>query len=171
MIEAEVWTSDTTGIPNPIQFHSFGYDADPDDIVRSPTVTAGSDGSFTVGYEFFQSSVPDNDVRYVNVSSTGVASTERLVISGNDSASARVDSARLSNGDVVFVHDHHGGDTAIVYSVREPTGAIVTSARFVADTRNNTENDQSASVVALTGGGFVIAWENTDSDTDILMQR
>jgi Ca2+-binding RTX toxin-like protein len=110
---------------------------------------------------------------FVNVTAAGTVGTEVVAISGSDSATSTTSSARLTNGDVVFVYDFDTTDDAIAYSVRNPvTGASTTGGAFVADTDSNGDTDSAASVVALTGGGFVIAWANTDSnDTDILFQR
>jgi len=171
-IMATEWTSTLTGLGSITATRTIATSPDTGDIVRTPTVTAGSDGSYTVGYEHFDSSATDNDVRFVNVSNTGVVGAETIAMSGNSSSSASVDSARLTNGNVVFVMDDHGADNGITYRVMNPaTGGSITGSTFVADTNTNGDDDRAASVVALTGGGFVVAWENIDTDTDIQMQR
>ncbi|WP_135507144.1 beta strand repeat-containing protein [Roseovarius aestuariivivens] len=171
---ASEWTTTSTGFGTATD-RTIATSPDAGDIVRTPTVTSASDGSYTVGYEQFDSSMSENNLLFVNVDASGTVGTVQTAIPGSGSASSEVDSARLTNGDVVFVYDLDlaGADAAIAYSVRNPvTGATPAGAAFVANTDSNGDTDLSASVVALTGGGFVIAWQNTDAaDTDIEMQR
>ncbi|MGJ8609463.1 MAG: hypothetical protein ACSHWY_00115 [Octadecabacter sp.] len=173
-IRASEWSSTLTGLGSNTANRTIATSTDTGDIVRTPTVTAGSDGSYTVGYEHFDTSASNYRLDFVNVTNAGVVGTAVTAVSGSTSGSSQVDSARLTNGDVVFVYDYDGssGDDAIAYSVRNPvTGASTTGGSFVAGTNTNGDVDTNASVVALTGGGFVIAWQNFDTDTDIEMQR
>ncbi|WP_102110306.1 beta strand repeat-containing protein, partial [Oceaniglobus roseus] len=171
-IVATEWTTTAGGFGTATN-RTIATSPDAGDIVRTPTVTAAADGSYTVGFEFFDSSTSSNLLNFVNVTAAGAVGAVDTAISGSDSASSQVDSARLTNGNVVFVYDYDGADDAIAYSVRNPvTGASPTGGAFVANTATNGDVDFGASVVALTGGGFVIAWSNTDAnDTDIEMQR
>lgn len=172
-IVASEWSTTSAGVATISASRTIATSPDAGDIVRTPTVTSAADGSYTVGYEDFDSSAGTNQLNFVNVTSAGVVGSEITAISGSGSATSTTSSARLTDGNVVFVYDWDTTDDAIAYSVRNPvTGASGTGGAFVANTNTNGDVDAGASVVALTGGGFVIAWTNTDSnDTDIEFQR
>ena len=143
------------------------------DIVGGPTVSGNTtDGSYAVGYSHFDSSASDTDVRFKMVDAAGSLGSEIVALSGSDFRVEEVDSAILSNGNHVFVHAHgNGGDDAIVYTIRSSTGGLVRAASFVVDTGVDGDSDRDPSVIGLTGGGFVVAWVDVDSDTDVLFQR
>lgn len=80
-----------------------------------------------------------------------------------------LDVAVLSNGSYVAVAERsNGGDDNIWYRIVAQNGAL--SALFSLG-QGSGQEDQDPAVAALSGGGFVIAWQNTDDlDTDIMFQ-
>ena len=75
----------------------------------------------------------------------------------------------LSNGNYVVTANVGGADPSIRYTIFSPTQSEILGPTFVAGTNTNTFIDGQATVTALTGGGFVIAWTNTDAgDTDVV---
>ncbi len=79
------------------------------------------------------------------------------------------DVAALTNGNyVITCTDFTGGDNRIAYRIIDSAGANVLSASFISATSGDTFSDSEPSVTALTGGGFVISYTDTDvNDTDI----
>ncbi len=81
------------------------------------------------------------------------------------------DMAVLTNGNIVTVAARTGTGEGLSYRVQQADGTPVTSSTFVASTFTDSDDDHNPSVAALSGGGFVIAWENTDTvDDDVLFQ-
>ncbi|WP_275788733.1 beta strand repeat-containing protein [Pararhizobium gei] len=78
----------------------------------------------------------------------------------------------LSNGNYAIAEAHtNGGASEIFLRILDATGANVKGATLIASTGGgDTDGDLNPSITALTGGGFVVAWENSDSDTDIEAQ-
>ena len=80
----------------------------------------------------------------------------------------------LTNGNYVIAcaTTQSDGDQVISYRIINSAGANVLGVTEVAATVDDTHFDRDPSVTALTGGGFVITWTNTDAnDTDIQAQR
>lgn len=80
-----------------------------------------------------------------------------------------LDVAVLSNGSYVAVAARSdGGDDKIWYRIVAQNGTL--SSLFSVN-QGAGHDDERPSVAALSGGGFVIAWQNTDAvDTDIMFQ-
>lgn len=88
--------------------------------------------------------------------------------SGN--TKARVDSAALENGTSVIIldRDGEGSQGNIHFAVRRPNRSTLTSG----ETGERAANTHDATVTALKGGGFVIAWTKEDGfDTDVQFER
>ena len=78
------------------------------------------------------------------------------------------DIAVLSNGNYVVIGNVGGADSSLAMRIFAPNGANVLGAAEVGNTLGNAEANSEGSVTALAGGGFVVAWTNTDfSDTDV----
>ncbi len=78
----------------------------------------------------------------------------------------------LSNGNYVIAcaTTATGGDQFISYRIINSAGASVLAATEIATTQADSQNDREPSVTALTGGGFVISWTNTDlNDTEVFV--
>jgi Ca2+-binding RTX toxin-like protein len=102
--------------------------------------------------------------------STNTYGAETTLLTGGVYANPAV--ATLTNGNYVIVADRtpSGSDTEIALRIMSPTLTSVLPATIVAGTSGNGEVDFEPSVAALTGGGFVVTWTNTDTDTDIRFQ-
>lgn len=85
-----------------------------------------------------------------------------------DAGMSDADVTVLTNGNYVITANRSGADPAIEYRILDSAGGNVVTARLVTGTEDNNQNDREASVTALAGGGFVVAWTNTDvNDTDV----
>ncbi|GAB5375054.1 MAG: hypothetical protein AcusKO_15160 [Acuticoccus sp.] len=170
-IRATEWETDENGVTTQ-STRTIVSDPAGDDTVRQPSVDSFDDGSYVVGYEYFDDSATNHSLRFKVVDAAGTLGAEITAVSGSDSASTDVDVAALSNGDIALVYDFDTTDDAIAYSVRTTDGLSGTGGAFVANTSSNGDVDFDASVVALEGGGFVVSWTNSDvNDLDIEFQR
>ncbi|MCC7320347.1 MAG: hypothetical protein IT542_05135 [Rubellimicrobium sp.] len=89
-----------------------------------------------------------------------------LTIGGVDLAAPEV--AVLANGNYVITTS---GSTGVLGRIVSSTGTNVLGAFFVDGTNSGPATEGDATVTALAGGGFVIAWREDDgTDTDILFQ-
>ena len=100
--------------------------------------------------------------------STNSMGAEFSIITGGTQATPAV--AVLSNGNYVVVSGETRSETGIVMRILSPTGSNVLGASYVSGTDTNGQVDITPSVAALAGGGFVVAWRNTDTDDDIEFQ-
>lgn len=164
------WGSDDTGIIFGTQ-GTILDSAEAGDIVSTPTVAANTDGSYVVGIDLFDASAGHNTLVIVKVETDGTVGP--LIVSGlvgSSLGSDNTDSALLTDGNVVTVTEFSVGDPSIAINLFNPLEGDSTPG-FAANTASNGDTDRNASVVALTGGGFVVAWENVDgTDTEILFQ-
>ncbi len=88
---------------------------------------------------------------------------------GGSAATGDPQIVTLANGNFVVVADLGGPDSGIVYRVFSDLGLAITGATVVQGTNSDGFADSGASIAALSGGGFVIAWSSNDAtDTDIL---
>ncbi len=134
-----------------------------------PSVSAADDGTYIVAYQENSASDTTTYARYVNPA-TNTFGAEQTIFSGstplNDQATA---ATWLYNGGHVITsrYDQASGDDAIEFRPAFPTG----TASFVSNTHANGEVDSEPDIAALSGGGFVVTWVNTDTDSDIFFQR
>jgi hypothetical protein len=138
-----------------------------DPAYRNPSIAVSSGTSVLVTYEELNAGVATVQGRIYNPSTNAVGSQISLIaFSGGDTDS---DVTALSNGNYVITATHaNSGDNRIIYRIVDPTGLNVLGVQEITGTGTNTQNDREASVAALTGGGFVISWTNTDTnDTDV----
>ena len=138
-----------------------------DPIFRDPAVAVSSATSVLIVYEKLDGFPGIFGKIYDPTTNTYGAEIELILnAAGNDTRGADV--AVLSNGNYVIAADRGAADDSIVFRIVDSAGANVLVSSFVSGTQTNTQDDRGATVTALTGGGFVIAWTNTDSaDTDI----
>jgi len=81
------------------------------------------------------------------------------------------DVTALTNGNFVIVDRFSDTDNEIVFRIINPTMGNVLGVTVIVATEGDGNSDTTPSVTALTGGGFVVAWANTDaSDSDIEAQ-
>jgi len=150
-----------------------------DTSLRDPQVAVNSNSEVFISYirDNTGLSSPTYDQVYARVynSTTNALGSEFLLfqnVSGNGYL-GNLDSAVLTNGDTVTVAQANftGGDNEIWFNIADSDGNPDTLL-YVLDTQGNTDSDTDPTVAALTGGGFVIVWSNTDTnDTDIMFQR
>jgi hypothetical protein len=150
---------------DPLVVNDTGLPNDPD--YQNPRVAVSSATSVLVVYEEITAGV--STIRgkiYDTTTNTYGAQISLIAFAGGDT---NPDVTALTNGNYVITANIGGADTAIGYRIITSTGANILGATRVTGTDTNTENDREASVTALTGGGFVIVWTNTDAlDTDIV---
>jgi len=105
---------------------------------------------------------------------TGVLGTDNFVFQNatGDGDIRDLDITALTNGTYVVVSTFSAGaDDRIAYSIISSNGAVSSGLNYAGTTNGNGEDDNDPTVVALTGGGFAIAWVNQDiNDTDVMIQ-
>jgi Ca2+-binding RTX toxin-like protein len=136
----------------------------------NPRGAASSDTSVMIVYDKIEAGQTGVFFKIYNPT-TNTYGAESALMTGERSRNA--DIAVLSNGNYVIacerIHQTAPFDNALTYAIRSPTGVLVLSSSFVTGTNTNTFSDTDVSVTALTGGGFVIVWTNSDaSDSDIV---
>ncbi len=139
---------------------------DPDYL--NPRVAASSDTSVLIVYEEMTAGV--SKIRgkiYDPATDTYGNQISLIAFTGSNTDP---DVVALTNGNyVITATETNGGDSRIGYRIVNSTGSNVLGVTNVTGTESNAQNDSEGSVAALAGGGFVIAWTNTDADdTDIL---
>lgn len=88
------------------------------------------------------------------------------LFSGNGTSDPQL--IALANGNFVVAASQGGADPSIVYRVYSALGLPLTGTLTVQGTATDTLADSQPSLVALTGGGFVIAWTaKSGGDSDI----
>lgn len=142
----------------------------------APSVTVNSDGSFLVAYQ--QRDVGLNTDTFATIVDTaGVAGSPILLLDGALSGDVgaggqQVDVTTLTNGNYVLIARQIDGDNGFNMRIVNSTGGNVLGFTEVSNTLGDGETDVAPVVTALSGGGFVVVWQNTDAnDTDILFQR
>lgn len=144
--------------------------ANTDPNFLNPQVAVSGSTSALVVYEQTSGTGTTIVGKIYNPSTNAVGSQFNLIaFAGGDTDP---DVTALTNGNYVITATHNqSGDNRIIYRIVDSTGANVLAVTAVGGTGGNGFNDREATVTALTGGGFVIAWTNTDSnDTDILFK-
>ncbi|WP_275788387.1 beta strand repeat-containing protein [Pararhizobium gei] len=76
----------------------------------------------------------------------------------------------LKNGNyIVVASENDNNDNKLFMKVLDSTGNGVGAVTLIGSTTGHGD-DLNPSVTGLAGGGFVVAWQNIDTDTDILVQ-
>ncbi|MFI0849349.1 beta strand repeat-containing protein [Mesorhizobium sp. IMUNJ 23232] len=149
----------------------------------APSVTVNTDGSFLVAYQ--QRNVgASTETHATIVDSAGVAGLPFLLLAAGLSSDVgangqQVDVTTLVNtvtpgspGNYVIIARQISGDNGFNMRIVNSTGGNVLGFTEVSGTLGDGESDVAPTVAALSGGGFVVVWQNTDAnDTDILFQR
>lgn len=146
----------TTGVPTVIA-------PDPGaPTISNPEIAMRPDGSYLVAYQT-SNNAGDTDIVGRIVDTSGVVSGQFTIFDQTDDTTDP-DAAALTNGNYVVVYeDEFGGSTTdidVKFTIVNPTGAVVTAG--VIDTGLSIENDPH--VAALTGGGFVVTYQDDDGD-------
>ncbi len=118
-----------------------------------PAIAAFSNGQLFMVYVDNQTGL-NSDIRALRASSTGVDTTAIAIDVGPANASAP-DIALLAGSELaVVVYQSTGAAQDILFWMGATAGTVA-----------NTAADETAPVVAtLTGGGFVVAWQDADGD-------
>ncbi|MCC1493894.1 calcium-binding protein [Cognatishimia sp. F0-27] len=175
-IRASEWSTNADGTIGSRDSLTIASTPTAGDIVSKPSVASQSDGSYVVAYQFTDESdadEADTEVQTVRVAADATVGSATKVLSGS-AFSNMTDIAALSDGNYVVVHEDResGREDALGFAIVNGTTGDFVGAAFVSGTFTNGESDVDASVIGLTGGGFVIAWQNSDSsDIDLQFQR
>jgi RTX calcium-binding nonapeptide repeat (4 copies) len=137
-----------------------------------PTVAAGRDGRFVIAWDdnnagtFFR---PTTVYQGPTIGAGGVGSVQTLDSSTTASSFINHDAAFLASGNVVVV-GQFGATPDITFAIygKNANGSYVFGFSGFISTANG--GQFRPEIAALTGGGFVVAWENEDDDT-IRFQR
>ncbi|KAB2945425.1 MAG: calcium-binding protein, partial [Rhizobiaceae bacterium] len=139
---------------------------DSDFVFRDPRVAVSSATSVLVVYGLASSIIGQ-----IYDPTTNTYGGEISIMAPPDGA-ADPDVTVLSNGNYVVTGTLlTPGDNAVVYRILSPTGANVLGFTRVSGTEGNGLHDTEASVTALAGGGFVIAFVNRDGADDDIVFR
>lgn len=135
----------------------------------NPVVAASSATSVLIVYERTTAGVSTVVGKIYNPSTdTYSAEISLLAFPGGDTTPAVT---VLSNGNYVVVARNTANDTSIAYRIVDAAGVNVLGATQVTGTSTDTFNDREPTVTTLAGGGFVIAWTNTDTnDIDVVFR-
>ncbi len=132
----------------------------------NPRGAASSSTSVLVVYDKISSATTSDIYGRVYDPTTNIYGAEFVLISGDETTNA--DIAVLSNGNYVIAAATDATDAFISYRIVTAAGVSVLAATIAVGTDTNSEFERSATVTALTGGGFVIAWVNlAGADTDV----
>jgi Ca2+-binding RTX toxin-like protein len=151
------------GSANALVVNDAGAGADPN--FRNPVVAVSSATSVLIVYEQVTGGSSDLVGKIYNPTTNTYGAQFNILTEANSMGDA--DITVLTNGNYVITGNRSFTDNAIEYRIFDSAGANVLSATYVTGTNANAENDSEATVTALTGGGFVIAWTNIDADTDV----
>lgn len=144
------------------------------DVLSFPKVTARTDGTYMVSYARTTAGT-DMDV-FGKIVTGGVVGSELTVISGSDDAPGvdHLATATLANGNFVIISEDQivpDGDRGLFMRIMNSTGGNVLVQTNVGGTSGDAATQQDPSVTALSGGGFVISWTESDgTDTDVIFQ-
>ena len=141
-----------------------------DPSYRNPVVAASSDTSVLIVYDEVSAGIAKTVGKIYNPATNVYGAQFDLITGGSVTGTGDSDVAVLTNGNYVIVSNRGDADTSIVYKVITSTGSNVVNSSFVTGTNSDNEDDRDATVTALTGGGFVIAWTNTDTDLDVIFR-
>jgi Ca2+-binding RTX toxin-like protein len=140
-----------------------------------PTVAAGRDGRFSI--EWSAVFAAQNDVysdiyqgRTIGTDGLG-ALAERGATSGN--IETNPDTAFLNNGAHVLTYEQVVGGNRDIYvriHTKDTNGSYTYGTSVLVNTGATTGSQFRPEIAALTGGGFVVAWED-NNDTTIKLQR
>ena len=159
---------------NPVNFTIFSDSNGTDPAGFDPRVAVSSNTSALVVWREAEAGNAESMIRgaiYNSVTNTVGATFDLIATPGTNSTP---DVAVLNNGNYVIAAatETTGGDSQITYRIVNSAGGNVLAVDRISDTFGGTDTERSPSVTALTGGGFVIAWANTDgNDTDLYVRR
>lgn len=129
-------------------------------------VTPFADGSYAAVY-LDQVSSTDRDVVGRIVSADGTVGPRFDILNEASSPKGQLDIATLSSGNFVVTFGR-GADSDpddVVFTILTPTGQFVVGPTFITGGADVATEDD-ASVAALAGGGFVVAWTDNAGDSD-----
>jgi Ca2+-binding RTX toxin-like protein len=139
---------------------------------REPTVAAGRDGRFVIAWDDLNAGLyfrPDTVYQGPTVGAGGLGAVQNLDSGTTGSAFINHDAAVLTSGAVVFA-GQLGAASDITFAIygKNPDGSYaISNSGFVTSAVGNQFRPE---IAALTGGGFVVAWEDA-SDTTVKFQR
>jgi Ca2+-binding RTX toxin-like protein len=160
---------DATGAVVNTTFAFFDSNSDADPSGFAPRVVAGSDTASLVIWQETEAGGDSRIVGRIYDATTNTLGGEISLINFAGS-NFQSDATVLTNGDFVIAAASGPGDTAITLRIISAAGVNVLSATRIASTFGDGDGDTDPSVTALAGGGFVVAWTNTDVDTDVVFQ-
>jgi hypothetical protein len=138
----------------------------------NPTVTVGSATSILITYQ--SNEVVGGDSRIVGKIYNSVTNTYSAEIDLIDFPGINADSqvAVLNNGNFAIVSFSSGDSGQIALRMVNSVGNNVLGATTVATTGSAGDAEFAPAIAALSGGGFVVSWTESDgSDVDVLFQR
>lgn len=141
----------------PISFTSFSL----------APILNGSTASFILG----TSSVAKSDiiapqrfpssVTYTGATKTYAANVQAATVLQATSNPAHVETALLTNGNIVTVFNTTAATTTLLFQISTPAGVAVANGTVTTGMRNSTSYSNAWSVCSLNAGGFIVAFESS----------
>jgi len=134
-------------------------------VTNDPSITTFSNGSLVVAYTI-QNTATDWDILARTVSAAGVLGPVITIFNDTDK-SDHVDLATLANGNFVAVYDSQFFGTTDIdsfFQIRNSAGASIVGSTIVPGAFDGSNQEHDPHVAALTDGGFVVTWDDSNGD-------
>jgi hypothetical protein len=100
-------------------------------------------------------------VSYTGATKTYATNVQAATTLQATSNPAQVETALLSNGNIVTVFNTTAATTTLLFQISTSAGAAVSNGTVTTAMRNTTSFSNAWSVCALNGGGFIVAFESS----------
>jgi Ca2+-binding RTX toxin-like protein len=136
-----------------------------------PVVAAGRDGRFVISWEIEDGADADIESRVYQGASFGTGGGGSVAALGDGVANIQrnPDSAILNSGSIVTVSDFEftagNSDIALSYWIKNGAGGYTSSFSNISVSAATAGQQFRPEIVALTGGGFVVAWQDQNDTT------
>lgn len=138
----------------------------------NPQIAYSSATSAMVAYEYEVAAAGTNSITYRIYNPTAETTGAQLVLFTTSGAFglnySSVQIVALENGNYASIAQFH--NSTIQMRIVDASGGNVLSQTAVGNTATNGETDINAQITALTGGGYVVTWQNDTSESDVSFQ-
>jgi Ca2+-binding RTX toxin-like protein len=142
---------------------------------NEPTVAAGKDGRFSIEWGAVTGAEKDIYSYLYEGRTFGTSGIGAILSPGaySDDVEDNPDTAFLNNGAHVLAYEKVVGGNRDIYTridTKDANGTYTTGTEFLVNSGATTGSQVRPEITALTGGGFVVGWED-NNDTTIKLQR
>jgi Ca2+-binding RTX toxin-like protein len=135
-------------------------------ISSNISVTGTSNGGFVVAFDSSTNVPPyHTPPKIINVSASGVQTAGDLAPSGSTATTPYVEVASLSDGGYVTTFTASTGpyNAATLFLQRYGSSGVASGEAVQVSDTTNMSGNADAAVTGLAGGGYVVAWQRSDS--------